>query len=25
VRDNPVEPIKMIKITIEGLEAKDDL
>merc|ERR1711865_490018 len=25
VRDNPVEPIKMLKITIEGLEAKDDL
>ena len=24
VRDNPVEPIKMLKITVEGLE-KDDL
>jgi cyclophilin family peptidyl-prolyl cis-trans isomerase len=24
VRDNPVEPIKMLKITIDGLEAKDD-
>jgi len=25
VRDNPVEPIKMLKITIEGLEAKDEV
>ena len=25
VRDNPVEPIKMIKITIEGLEGKDEV